>query len=205
MLRKEYNRRQDGRLRSGFGKPTSNPVSCVTTTPPGCGTQVTRRGKEDTVEVCKSGIVRRNTAGNASPFAQGDLLEELGFMGDKSAVTEILNRTYNFPPECNARVCRICAEASKIYVKVAQETTHAFVTRKHFQSWWRTANENTPSSMEGIHFGHLITASWNHILTDLYTAKINASLKSGTPLGRWVKSLTVLLEKEFGSVFFDKL
>ena len=33
MLRKEYSRRQDGRLRSGFGKPASNPVSCVTTTP----------------------------------------------------------------------------------------------------------------------------------------------------------------------------
>ena len=59
--------------------------------------------------------------------------------------------------------------------------------------------------MEGIHFGHLKTRSWNNFLTALYTAKINACLKSGTPLGRWGKSLTVLLEKEFGSVFFDKL
>ena len=33
MLRKEYNRRQDGRNRSGFGKPASYPVSCVAATP----------------------------------------------------------------------------------------------------------------------------------------------------------------------------
>ena len=142
------------------------------------------RGKEDTVRVCKSGIVRRNTVRNTSPFAQGDLLEELGFMGKKSAVTEILNGTYIFPPECDAHVCRICTKASKIYAKVAQETIHAFVTRKHFQSWWSTANKNTQSSMEGIHFGNLITASWNNFLTDLYIAKINACLKSGAPLGR---------------------
>ena len=40
MLRKEYNRKQDGRIRSGFGKPASNPVSCVTTSPPGSEDQV---------------------------------------------------------------------------------------------------------------------------------------------------------------------
>ena len=59
--------------------------------------------------------------------------------------------------------------------------------------------------MEGINFGNLITASWNNLLTDLYTAKINACLNLGTALERWGKSLTVLLEKEFGSIFFDKL
>ena len=53
-------------------------------------------------------------------------------MGKKSAVTEILNGTYTFPPECDARVRRICTEASKIYAKVAQETIHAYVTRKQF-------------------------------------------------------------------------
>ena len=115
--------------------------------------------------MCKTGIVKRNTAGNTSPFSQGDLLDELGFMGEKSAVTEILNGTYAFPPECNEHAHRICTKASKIYAKVARETIHAFVTRKQFQKWWRTTKEDTQSSMEGIHFGHLITASWNDLLT----------------------------------------
>ena len=39
----------------------------------------------------------------------------------------------------------------------------------------------------------------------MYTAKLNALLNSGVPLERWSKSLTVLLKKEFGSVFFNKL
>ena len=205
MLRKEYSRKQDGRIRSGFGKPASNPVSCVTTSPPGSADQVVYKGEEDTVRVCKAGIVKRNTAGNMSPFIQGDLLDNLGFMGEKSAVTEILNGTYVFPPKCDEHARRICTKASKIYAKVARETIHAFVTRKQLQEWWHTAKEDTQSSMEGIHFGHLITASWNDFLTDLYTAKINACLNLGTSLKRWGKSLTVLLEKEFGSVFFNKL
>ena len=100
------------------------------------------------------------------------------------AVTDILNRTYTFPPECDKHARRVCWEACKIYAKVASETIHAFVTRKQFQKWWRTAKEDTQSSMEGIHFGHLITASWNDLLTDLYTAKINACLNLGTSLER---------------------
>ena len=59
--------------------------------------------------------------------------------------------------------------------------------------------------MEGIHFSHLKTAAWSDQLTNLYIAKLNASLRGGFPLERWGKSLTVLLEKEFGSVYFDKL
>ena len=59
--------------------------------------------------------------------------------------------------------------------------------------------------MVGVHFSHLKTAAWNDFLTDLYTSKLNVCLFSGDSLERWGKSLTVLLEKEFGSVFFDKL
>ena len=86
------------------------------------------------MRVCKNGIVERNTAGNASPFAQGNLLDKLGVMGKKSAITKILNETYTFPPKSDAQVRRIYTEASKIYAKVAQETIHAYVTRQQFQS-----------------------------------------------------------------------
>ena len=34
MLRKEYDRKQNGQLRSAFGKPVSNSASCVALTPP---------------------------------------------------------------------------------------------------------------------------------------------------------------------------
>ena len=103
MLWKEYDRKQNGRLRSGFGKPVSNPVSCVTLTSPEEKDQVVHSDKADTETVCSQNIVERNTAGNASPFTQGDLLETLGFMEEKSAVTEIINGAYEFPTECDER------------------------------------------------------------------------------------------------------
>lgn len=163
------------------------------------------RGKKDTKQVCRENIVKCNNARNTSPFAQRDLLEALGFMGEKSAVTEIIYGTYEFLPDCNTCVQSICREVCKIYTKVAQETIHSFVTRRQFQSCWRTANEDIQLSMEGIHFSHLKTAAWSNFLTNLYTAKLNACLASGVPLERWVKNLTVLPEKKFGSAFFDKL
>ena len=142
MLRKEYDRKQNGRIRAGCGKLISNPVSCISTTPPGSDSQTLYKGQKDTERVCSRGLVKRNTAGNASPFAQGNLLDELGFMGEKSAVTEILAGTYTFPPECNERAQRICKEACKLYSKITEETIHSYVTRKHFQTWWRTANKD---------------------------------------------------------------
>ena len=114
--------------------------------------------------------------------------DALGFMGEKSAVTKILNDTYVFPEECDEVTRRICKEASKIYVKIANETITSFVKKKEFQDWWRTANEDIQSSMEGIHFGHLKTAAWNDQLTSLYIAKLNASLRGGFPLERWEKA-----------------
>ena len=36
-------------------------------------------------------------------------------------------------------------------------------------------------------------------------AKLNLILATGIPLERWTHGLTVLLEKEFGSVYIDKL
>ena len=51
--------------------------------------------------------MKRNTAGNVSPFAQGDLLEELGFMGKKSTGTEIISGIYEFSPDCDTRLQRI--------------------------------------------------------------------------------------------------
>ena len=36
-------------------------------------------------------------------------------------------------------------------------------------------------------------------------AKLNLALASGEPLEQWGHGLTVLLEKEFGSIYIDKL
>ena len=87
--------------------------------------------------------------------------------------------------------------------KIANETITSFVRKKEFQDWWRTANGDIQFSMTGIHFSHLKTTAWNDLLTNLYIAKLNAGLKGGFPLDIWGKSLTVLLEKEFGSVYFE--
>ena len=69
----------------------------------------------------------------------------------------------------------------------------------------RPADEDIQSSKSGIHFGHYKAAAYNEYLTSLLEAKLNLILSTGIPLERWTHGLTVLLEKEFGSVYIDKL
>ena len=79
------------------------------------------------------------------------------------------------------------------------------ITRADFQDWWRTAKEAIQSSKCGYHFGHYIAAAENDYLTALHTARINLALETGIPYERWGHGLTCLLEKEFGSIYVDKL
>ena len=58
MLRKEYDKRQNRRIRSGFGKPISNPVSQVALTPPDAEHQEIYTGRKDTERVCGQNIVK---------------------------------------------------------------------------------------------------------------------------------------------------
>ena len=74
-------------------------MSRVSLTPPEDEEQDLFTGKEDTERVCSQNIVKRNTAGNSSPFANGPLLETLGFLGENLAVTDVIKGTFMFPDD----------------------------------------------------------------------------------------------------------
>ena len=92
-----------------------------------------------------------------------------------------------------------------MFSKTAEEVAETFVKRKDFREWWLTANENISSSKSGAHFGYYKAAAHSDSLSALHTAKLNLALETGTPLERWGHGLTVLLEKEFGAIYLDKL
>ena len=140
-----------------------------------------------------------------APLSSGQLLDDIGYLGATPAVKEILEGTYAYPPEMNHHTRLLLEEAACLFAKTAGDMISIFVTTKDFQDWWLTANENIWSSKSGAHFGHYVVAAHEELLAALHVAKLNLVLQTRVPLERWGNGLTVLLEKEFGSIYIDKL
>ena len=101
--------------------------------------------------------------------------------------------------------CWLLKEVVRIFVKTVEDLITTFITNKYFQDWWLTADENIQSSKLGAHFGHYKAAAHNNYISTLHIAKLNLALQTGVPIKIWGNGLTVLLEKEFGSIYIDKL
>ena len=67
------------------------------------------------------------------------------------------------------------------------------------------AKEKTSSSVSTLHFGHYMAGAKSDKISYVHSFKTSISLKHGTPLGRWVNGLFVMLEKELGCNLISKL
>ena len=61
------------------------------------------------------------------------------------------------------------------------------------------------SSYSNVHFGHYKAIAQDQYLSALQAAKLSLSTKTGIPMERWGSALTVLLEKEFGNIYIEKM
>lgn len=183
-------------MRCGAGKPRANPVTQVTTTGTN-GTHTTDEGREAAEKACMESTAKRYNQGNNSPFLTDQMLEDLGWVGDGPKMDNVLEGRYDFPEDCTQEARAICKQARVLHQEVVNDAPNVW--------WWRSAKEDTQSSMSAVHFGHLMIAATNDYLTALYVQKLNSALATGKPLSRWGRSLVVLLEKVFGSIMFEKL
>ncbi len=112
---------------------------------------------------------------------------------------------YQFPDNYNEHLKQICYEESLLFECTSEEVISTYITTKNFQTWWLTENENIQSSKSGIYFRHYNAAAYSDYLSALHVTKLNLSLKTGVPLEHWGHGIVVLLEKEFGSIYINKL
>ena len=80
-----------------------------------------------------------------------------------------------------------------------------YVTVEDFQYYWQRSNERISSSYSGLHNGHYKAASFDKDLSALHAAKLSLCAKTGVPLARWGRGVTILLEKIAGNNFVHKL
>ena len=81
-----------------------------------------------------------------APLSSGQLLGDIGYLGAKPAVKELLEDTSVYPPGMDHHTRLLLEEAACLFAKPAGDAIATFVTTKDFQDWWLTANENIQSS-----------------------------------------------------------
>ncbi len=141
----------------------------------------------------------------SAPFYRGKSFDDLGFMGDTECSQQILEGTYDFPPDTDIWTKKILQEAHYTFSCMSSAEILTIITKKDFQDFWRRVDERASSSFSGVTFSHYKAAATNLMLSAMHATYLTACAHRGLPLARWGIGLTVLLEKVAGNNFVHKL
>ena len=141
----------------------------------------------------------------SAPCYRGQLFDDLGFMGDTECSQQILEGTYDYPPDTDIWTKKILQEAQHTFARMSGMEIATTISTADFQQYWRRVNERTSSSFSGITFSHYKAVASHTMLSAMHAAYLTSCARRGIPLARWGIGLTVLLEKIVGNIFVHKL
>ena len=206
ILKNEAKKKKFKTLKLKMGKPRSAPL-CEVIVPddefPDFSPHYTTRGDVETeTGQC---IRARYQLGHRSTLASEPFLSDIGHLGDGPAVQQILLGTYVFPQDTPLEIEALFQEAAQLYQKTLHLGFNPYIEEEEFQYWWKHCRIDTQSSYSNIHYDHYVCAAHDKDLTALQVAKLNTAIHLGWPLKRWLHTVIVLLQKEMGTVFINKL
>lgn len=204
MLKKEHSKRQWTPCALLKNKPRSSPPVAVKI-PNEYGEYIKFATKDDLNEQVGTALEKRYKLSRIAPICDSTLGRQLGHLALNEVADSILDGTIDFPEDTERYTRLLLEEAPFIFSKAVEGHMHQFLRSDDFQEWWKTADESIQSSYSQLHFSHYKCAAHDDYLSVIQTAKMNLALKTGVPLNRWKKSLTVLLEKKFGQIYIEKL
>ncbi len=150
-------------------------------------------------------LVERFQSGLVANCHQGTFFEDVGHLAGGPVAQQILEGTYEYPPDLDPATRLLFEEAAATYATLSPTEISTYVTPEDFQQFWQHAQERTGSSYSGLYFGHYIAASFCPDLSLLHAAKLLICARNGVSLACWGQGLTVLLEKILGNVSGHKL
>ena len=106
------------------------------------------------------------------PCHQGTFFEDVGHLADGPIAQQILEGTYEYPPNWDPATRLLFEEAAITYAALSLSKISTYVTAEDFQHFWQTARERTGSLYSGLHFGHYISASFCPDLSVLHAASL---------------------------------
>jgi hypothetical protein len=118
----------------------------------------------------------------SAPCYCGKLFNDLGFMGDTECAQQILEGTYDFPPDTDIWTKKILQEAHYTFSRMSGAEILTIITTEDFQDFWRRVDERTSSSFSGVTFSHYKAAATNPMLSAIHAANLTACARRGLPL-----------------------
>eukprot|EP00956_Cyclotella_meneghiniana_P028224 scaffold65021_cov87-Cyclotella_meneghiniana.AAC.11 len=155
--------------------------------------------REDIVEQAGRRLTDRFQLARDAPICNGALFDEFGYLGDILQVQGQFSRAHMI----------IHLKWMSIHACYARNSTPQeisnYVSSEDFQYFWQHADEFIQSSYSHIHFGHCKAIAHDRYLSSLEASKLSLAATTGIPMDRWGSALTVLLEKEFGNIYLEKM
>jgi hypothetical protein len=140
-----------------------------------------------------------------APCYRGQLFGDLGFIGDTECSRQILEGTYEYPPNTDIWTKKILRDAHHTFSCMSSAKIATTISTADFQQYRKKVDERRSSSFSSITFSHYKAVASHSMLSAMHAAYLTTCARQGILLARWGIGLTVLLEKIVGNNFVHKL
>jgi hypothetical protein len=110
----------------------------------------------------------------SAPCYQGQLFNDLGFMGDTECFKQILEGTYEYPPDTDIWTKGILQEAHYTFSHMSGAKITTTNSTMDFQQYWIRVDERTSSSFSSVTFLHYKAVTSHSMLSAMHTAYLSA-------------------------------
>jgi hypothetical protein len=153
---------------------------------------------------------------NGTPFTEAPLKDWLGKYGETETGQAIINGDLRPTLDTGFPETQTVLDLLQPFDPPA-EPVSPLVTSGDFKSFFAKWKENTSTSPSGKHLGHYkallspalvdnddLTAAANRII-DVHVALLNIAAQHGSPMERWKRIVSVMIEKKAGNYQLNKL
>ena len=134
------------------------------------------------------------------PLLQGQLLEDIGLLGDGPKVDEILNGTY-VPPPNTTKAVKMWLK--NLHIPERDEREAVLTTLQEYRKGWQIVREHTASGE--LHFGHYKACAMHDMLSWATFTMASLPRAIGFTPDRWRRCTDVMLLKKEGLFLLEKL
>ena len=148
---------------------------------------------------------KRYTLAGEAPICNGELFQDFGYLANTPAANAVLDGTYTMPPDSDQSTAELFVEIARIRALIPKDTVSIKITPSQWKRYWQVVNEETSSSVSGLHFGHYKVGRLSDIIAHYHAARVTVTLAHAIQLERWSRGLSVMLEKTLGVTLVTKL
>jgi hypothetical protein len=130
-----------------------------------------------------------------TPFMQPPLQTDFGFLGNQTAIDQVLDGTYQCPPDTPEYVIKFIQELRRPSTPAPTEVTGHATTEEHIKGWKRMRT-HTAASTFGPSFSEFIAGTNSEPVAEVDAAIVSIAAAAGYCPLRWSTAIDVMIPKK---------